>query len=119
MVAFNSHVPVLDDVRLHVITHNLADLIAFGQYFNSWFMHSIVRQNHPSALQGAALSPRELEVLRMMARGLSAADVAKRREITPRTVHMHLTSLRAKLSVANTHKAIAIAYKRGFIDVLA
>ena len=118
MVAFNSKIPFIDDVRIHVITRNLAELIAFGQYFNSWFVHSIASQNRPSALIGATLSPRELEVLRMLARGLSTSDVANRCAITARTVHMHLTSLRAKLNAANTHEAIAIAYKRGFIDVL-
>ena len=70
-----------------------------------------------SALQGANLSPRELEILLMLSRGLSLSDIAQRCEITVRTVHMHLTSLRSKLDANNTREAIAIAYKRGLIDV--
>jgi DNA-binding CsgD family transcriptional regulator len=118
MFAFNSRIPVIDDVRLHVITRNLAELIAFGQYFNTWFVHSITNQTRPSPLHGATLSSRELEILRILARGLSTTDVAERCAITARTVHFHLSSLRAKLNAGNTHEAIAIAYKRGFIDVI-
>jgi len=119
MVAFNSRFPVIDDVRRHVITRNLAELIAFGQYFNSWFVHSIINQSRPSSLNGASLSSRELEILLMLSRGLSISDVAQRCEITVRTVHMHLTSLRSKLDASNSREAIAIAYKRGLIDVRA
>jgi DNA-binding NarL/FixJ family response regulator len=118
MVAFNSRIPIVDDVRLHVITRNLAELIAFGQYFNTWFVHSITHQTRSSPLNGATLSSRELEVLRILARGLSTTDVAERCSITARTVNFHLSSLRAKLNAGNTREAIAIAYKRGFIDVI-
>jgi DNA-binding CsgD family transcriptional regulator len=65
-----------------------------------------------AALPGG-LTPREAEVLRLVARGLSNADVAGRLFLSPRTVNTHLTSIYTKLGVDNRAAATRLAVERG------
>jgi DNA-binding CsgD family transcriptional regulator len=64
---------------------------------------------------GAAfgLTPRELDVLRLMARGLTDAEVAEQLFLSPRTVGTHLTSIYGKLGVSSRTAAARIAIERG------
>ena len=63
----------------------------------------------------AGLSPRELEVLRLVARGLTDAEVGVRLFISPRTVARHLQSIYNKLGVNSRTAAAAFAYERGLL----
>lgn len=55
------------------------------------------------------LTPREREVLELVALGLSNDDISPRLAITPRTVKTHLSNIYAKLEVRN-RTAAAMAY---------
>jgi DNA-binding CsgD family transcriptional regulator len=57
------------------------------------------------------LSPRELDVLRLVARGLTDAEVADELSISPRTVGRHLSSIYSKLGVGSRTAATAFAYE--------
>jgi predicted ATPase/DNA-binding CsgD family transcriptional regulator len=57
----------------------------------------------------AGLTPREIEVLRLVAKGLTNAQVAQALVITPRTVNAHLTAIYAKLGVVSRSGAIRYA----------
>ena len=59
------------------------------------------------------LSAREAEVLRLVAEGLTNAQVADRLFVTPRTVNAHLTAVYGKLGVANRAAAIRRALDHG------
>ena len=56
----------------------------------------------------AGLTAREIDVLRLVAQGLSDAEVAEHLSISPRTVSSHLTSIYTKLEV-NSRTAAAMA----------
>jgi DNA-binding CsgD family transcriptional regulator len=60
-------------------------------------------------LRSLGLSPREAEVLRLLARGQSTASVAARMQISPRTVHKHTERIHAKLGTHDRAQAIATA----------
>jgi DNA-binding NarL/FixJ family response regulator len=62
------------------------------------------------------LSPREIEVLRMLARGLSSAAIAERLVITPKTVASHIQRVMAKLGVHSRAQAVAEAYRLGLVN---
>jgi len=61
------------------------------------------------------LTPRELEVLRLVADGLSNADVADRIGRTEGTVKVHLKNILQKLDVKDRTEAVTTALRRGFI----
>lgn len=61
------------------------------------------------------LTPRELEVLRLVADGLSNAQVALRIGRTEGTVKVHLKNILQKLDVHDRTEAVTTALRRGFI----
>lgn len=63
-----------------------------------------------------ALSPREIEVLRLIARGQSNAEAALSLALSPKTVDGHRTNLMRKLDVRSTATLILVAVRRGLID---
>ena len=69
------------------------------------------RRSDAAARDG--LSPRELEVLRLLARGLSAAAIAERLVISRKTVSTHLQHAMAKLGAHTQAQLVAEAYRLG------
>jgi DNA-binding NarL/FixJ family response regulator len=61
------------------------------------------------------LTPREVEVLSLLARGLDPTEIAKELVISPKTVASHLQSVMAKLGVHSRAHAVARAYEDGLI----
>ena len=61
------------------------------------------------------LTPRESEVLTMVARGLSNAEIADEMFVSTRTVTTHLTNIFGKLEVTNRSRAAAIAMQAGLL----
>ncbi len=69
----------------------------------------------PKGDKEAGLSARELEVLRLVAQGLTDPQVAERLYLSPRTVNHHLRSVYAKLGVRSRAAAATEAVGRGLI----
>jgi DNA-binding NarL/FixJ family response regulator len=67
----------------------------------------------PSTPLPAGLTPREIEVLRLVAQGLTDVQVAEQLVISPRTVHSHLTSIYNKLGINSRTAAVRYAVERG------
>jgi DNA-binding NarL/FixJ family response regulator len=62
------------------------------------------------------LTPRELDVLRLVARGLSNAEIAHQLIIGEATVKTHVERILAKLQVRDRTQAVIIAYETGLIE---
>ncbi len=62
------------------------------------------------------LTPRELEVLALLARGLPNKEIANSLYIGERTVKFHVSSILAKLDAGNRTEATRIAISRGLIE---
>jgi DNA-binding NarL/FixJ family response regulator len=75
---------------------------------------AVRRQAPPSAV--ADLTPRELEVLRLITRGLSNAEIGAELYISDTTVKTHVTRLLQKLDLRDRAQAIVLAYQTGLFD---
>jgi NarL family two-component system response regulator YdfI len=62
-----------------------------------------------------ALTPREREVLDLLARGLSNKQIAMRMALAENTVKFHVASILAKLDAATRTQAVTIGVRRGWI----
>jgi DNA-binding NarL/FixJ family response regulator len=75
-----------------------------------------MRAMHPGA-SGPRLSERELDVLRLTARGMSSKEIAGRLQISQRTVEGHLNNIFSKLGVNSRTEAVVRAAARGLISL--
>ena len=64
-----------------------------------------------------ALTPRESEVLRLLAEGLPNKEMARTLEISEHTVKFHLSSIFGKLRATSRTEAVAIGIRRGLVMV--
>lgn len=64
-----------------------------------------------------ALTPREIDVLRLVAGGNANKEIAARLSLTEETVKSHVKNILAKLSANDRTHAVAIGLKRGIIDL--
>lgn len=95
-----------------------------------WLEHSIVstllaemlstgraRKSDPEAAKIATLSPREREVVTLIADGMRNRRIAETLFISEATVSHHLTSIFNKLGVTDRSQLIAFAYRRGLVSL--
>jgi DNA-binding NarL/FixJ family response regulator len=63
------------------------------------------------------LTPREMEVLQLLAQGLQNKEIAAELVISQRTVKFHVSSIMGKLGAGNRTEAVAIAAQQGLVEL--
>jgi DNA-binding NarL/FixJ family response regulator len=76
-----------------------------------------VRDRHTTTLHRdlSTLTPRELEVLQLLARGLSNAELATRLQLSDATVKTHVARILSKLQLRDRAQAIVVSYETGLV----
>jgi two-component system nitrate/nitrite response regulator NarL len=68
-----------------------------------------------ASLLGRQLTPRELEVLELLAAGVGGGEIAQRLGVAPNTVRTHVQSILSKLQVHSRLEAAAFAVRNGLV----
>jgi DNA-binding NarL/FixJ family response regulator len=69
------------------------------------------------AAAGRVLTARQLEVLTLVARGLSTDNIADELFLTPNTIRRHVRHILDRLGARNRPHAVAIAFSVGLISI--
>jgi DNA-binding NarL/FixJ family response regulator len=93
----------------------IAEVHGGGSFMSSQVARLVMRQFRrptPGPVSEESLSPREQEVLQLLARGLHYAEIAKELGISPRTVNTHLHRVYEKLHVHSAAGAVGKLLQR-------
>jgi len=79
----------------------------------------LMREDSPESQDPASsqLTPRELDVLELLAKGMTNKEIATELVITVRTVKFHVSSIMRKLEAGNRTEAVLTAAERGIIEM--
>ena len=80
-------------------------------------MHAPGGEEAAAASNAFNLTPREREILSLLARGLTQDQIAEQLVIAPKTVATHIERILGKLGVQSRAQAVAIAFREALVDV--
>jgi DNA-binding CsgD family transcriptional regulator len=102
--------------RVKYFLNNFVGIIEGGFLLGMWgTQRDITELTLAARRDGPPLSPRELEVLRLMAAGRSNGEIGAVLFITEGTVKGHVNRILAKLGVADRTQALLAALRRGLV----
>jgi DNA-binding NarL/FixJ family response regulator len=112
---------LLKDVRRGQLTDAIRTVIAGDTLLAPSITRRLIEQfcRHPSPdgaipAQLEELTPRELEVLALVAQGLSNREIAQRLIVGETTVKTHVARILSKLNLRDRAQAVVLAYETGF-----
>jgi len=76
-----------------------------------------IRNIVPGKLNQSALSPRELDILRLIVKGLNNQEIADALNITRGTVKWHVNIILRRLDVNDRTQAVVVAAQRGIVEI--
>jgi DNA-binding NarL/FixJ family response regulator len=91
--------------------------VRFGRYVHSDLEVSVVPSSDECSLRGKPLTARELEVLQLIAEGLTAEKIGHRLSISAGTVRTHIYRLLRKLNARDRAHAVALSFRMSLLSV--
>jgi DNA-binding NarL/FixJ family response regulator len=101
-----------------VVIDAVRTVAAGGAYFDPRIAHVVLRRFSGTASPPAdsPLTPRELDVLRLVADGVGNAEIAERLHLGLGTVKGHVRDILEKLSASDRAHAAVVAFRRGLLS---
>jgi DNA-binding NarL/FixJ family response regulator len=107
-----------DDIVQAIRTVVGSDSLLFPEAIRALALAHVREQDlQPTGLDHAQLTEREREVLRLMARGLSNAEIATELVLGIQTIKTHVANTLAKLGARDRTQAVILAYESGFVPL--
>lgn len=78
-------------------------------------VQQFLRQGGADPPERPRLTPREMQILNLVAEGYSNKEIAERLVVSPSTVHSHRTNLMQKLGLSTRHELVQYARRQGLI----
>jgi DNA-binding NarL/FixJ family response regulator len=94
----------------------IAAIRTASQAPRAFFAEGLADAEERNALTSKLLTPREMEVLALIAEGLSVAGISERLFVSDSTTKTHLSKIYAKLGARNRTQAVMTALDLGLID---
>jgi DNA-binding NarL/FixJ family response regulator len=113
---------LLKDARAADLCHAVRTVAAGDALFSPTITRRLIEsytrrppaKAHPAQL--VELTPRELEVLRLVARGLSNGEIARQLVVGDATVKTHVARIFSKLDLHDRAQAVVLAYESGLVQ---
>ncbi|MBK1855176.1 response regulator transcription factor [Verrucomicrobiaceae bacterium 5K15] len=108
---------LLKESSLEQITQGIRTVMSGGASLDPGMARYLLgnQQSHLAADGSSALSPRELEILHLIAEGQVQKKIAAELNISPKTVDFHIGHIYKKLNAPNAPSAVAKAYQSGIL----
>ncbi|WP_112241186.1 response regulator transcription factor [Kribbella monticola] len=105
-----------DDIIAAIRTVASSESLLFPEAIRALALAHVSTQ-HPTGLERYQLTEREQEVLRLMAKGLSNAEIAAELILGVQTIKTHVANTLAKLGARDRTQAVILAYESGFVSL--
>ena len=94
-----------------------ADLVVLTPAQASRWLREVPPHDEDNGVPAEALTPREVQVLRMLADGLGNKEIAAQLNISGHTAKFHVAQILAKLGAASRTEAVTIGIRRGLVAI--
>ncbi len=86
-----------------------------GKYFSQQLLLNLIDQKNEKSLN--SLTPREVEIVKLLSLGLSTQEIASKLNLSVRTIEKHRSELLLRTQSANSISLIIYAIKNGLISI--
>lgn len=107
---------VLKDDAFEELLQAIKVVSSGGRYFSSFVNEKLRELKEKGERISSLLTPREREVLKLIARGLSNKEIAWELKLSLKTVDTHRTNLMQKLDLHSTAELVRYALEAGLVD---
>jgi len=111
---------VVKDASTEELVTAIRDAMAGRRYLSAPFSNELIETylKRPGGIDPYdALTPREREVLHLVAEGLTSSEIAGRLFISPRTAESHRANLMRKLGLRSRTDLVRFAFQRGIVPL--
>jgi two-component system, NarL family, response regulator LiaR len=108
----------VEDIIKAIHTSLAGEMVISPQIVGQVIRYTLKNTPKPSTIKAlSSLTPRELNILRFLAKGMSNKQIASETGISQRTVKSHLVDIFLKLNVSSRVEAVVVGLRNGFLNI--